>query len=175
MDLKKENEQHPAIKETLDAVKANIDMLMNIKGTVSPDHLHRELGKIMWNYVGMARDAEGLKKAITEIQALREEFKTNLKIVGDKTELNDQLERAGRLQDFLELGELMARDALERNESCGGHFRTEYQTPEGEALRNDDAFMYAAAWQYTGEGQPEELVKEDLKFEFVHPSQRSYK
>jgi len=175
LGFEKENESHPAFKETLEDVKSNINTLMGINGKVSPDHLHRELGKIMWNYVGMARDAQGLSKAITEIQALRSEFNSNLRVVGDRTELNDQLEKAGRLQDFLELGELMARDALERNESCGGHFRTEYQTPEGEALRNDDEFMYVSAWQYKGQGQQEELVKEDLKFEFVHPSQRSYK
>jgi succinate dehydrogenase / fumarate reductase flavoprotein subunit len=175
LGFEKENESHPAFKATMDDVKENINTLMGINGKVSPDHLHRELGKVMWNYVGMARDAQGLQKAISEIQALKNEFNTNLRVVGDKTELNDQLEKAGRLQDFLELGELMARDALERNESCGGHFRTEYQTPEGEALRNDEEFMYAAAWQYKGYNQPEELVKEDLKFEFVKPSQRSYK
>ena len=159
----------------MDEVKDNIDTLVNIKGNSSPDHLHRELGKIMWNNVGMARDADGLKKAVAEIDSLKEVFKKDLKIVGDKTELNEQLEKAGRLQDFLELGSLMARDALERKESCGGHFRTEYQTPEGEAMRDDENFMYVSAWQYKGADQPEELNKEDLKFEFVHPSQRSYK
>jgi succinate dehydrogenase / fumarate reductase, flavoprotein subunit len=171
----KENDQHPAFKQTLDEVQENINKLMDIKGSESPDALHRELGKIMWNHVGMARDAQGLQKAIDEIKGVREQFYKNLRITGDKTELNDQLERAGRLQDFLELGELMARDALERNESCGGHFRTEYQTPEGEAMRDDDHFMYVSAWEYKGENQPEELHKEELNFEFVKPSQRSYK
>lgn len=171
----KEDDKNPAFKQTLEEVKENINSLMNIKGEKSPDLLHRELGKIMWDNVGMARDAEGLKTAISRIGDLQNEFNKNLKIVGEKTELNDQLEKAGRLQDFLELGSLMARDALERNESCGGHFRTEYQTPEGEALRDDENYMYAAAWEYKGQGQPEELTKEALKYEFVHPSQRSYK
>jgi len=171
----KENEELPAFKETVDAVNDNINKLINIKGKSSPDHLHRELGKIMWNQVGMARDKAGLEKAIADIAALQETFYNDLRIVGDKTELNDQLERAGRLQDFLELGALMARDALERNESCGGHFRTEYQTPEGEALRDDEHYMYGAAWEYAGFKQPEVLNKEELNFEFVHPSQRSYK
>jgi len=171
----KEDDKHPAFAETMNAVKENVNKLMSINGKSSPDHLHRELGKVMWDYVGMARDARGLQKAISEIDALKETFNKDLRVVGDKTELNDQLEKAGRLQDFLELGALMARDALERNESCGGHFRTEYQAPEGEAMRNDDQFMYVSAWEYKGAGQPEELHKEDLNFEFVHPSQRSYK
>jgi len=171
----KEDDKNPAFKQTMDEVKSNIDTLVNIKGSSSPDHLHRELGKIMWNNVGMARDADGLKKAIADIDSLKEVFNKDLRVVGDKTELNEQLEKAGRLQDFLELGSLMARDALERNESCGGHFRTEYQTPEGEALRDDDNFMFVSAWEYKGQGQPEQLNKEELKYEFVHPSQRSYK
>ena len=171
----KEDDKNPAFKQTMDEVKSNIDTLVNIKGGSSPDHLHRELGKIMWNNVGMARDADGLKKAIADIDSLKEVFNKDLRVVGDKAELNEQLEKAGRLQDFLELGSLMARDALERNESCGGHFRTEYQTPEGEALRDDEHFMFVSAWEYKGQWQPEQLNKEELKYEFVHPSQRSYK
>jgi succinate dehydrogenase / fumarate reductase, flavoprotein subunit len=174
LGFNKVNEELPEFKQTADEVKDNINKLISINGKESPDHLHRELGKIMWNNVGMARDAQGLEKAISDIRALRDDFYKNLRITGEKSELNDQLEKAGRLQDFLELGELMARDALERNESCGGHFRTEYQTPEGEAMRDDEHFMYVSAWEYKGPGQ-EELHKEDLKFEFVKPSQRSYK
>jgi succinate dehydrogenase / fumarate reductase flavoprotein subunit len=169
------DESNPAFQQTLDAVQENIRKLMDIKGTQSPDHLHRELGKIMWDKVGMARSAEGLREAISQIKALRETFYKDLRIVGEGNELNDQLEKAGRLQDFLELGELMARDALERNESCGGHFRVEYQTPEGEAQRDDENYSYVAAWKYTGPNQPEELEKEQLHFEYVKPSQRSYK
>ncbi len=171
----KEDTKNPAFNQTMEEVKENINYLMNIKGKLSPDHIHKELGKVMWDKVGMARDAEGLKTAIAKIGDLQNEFNTNLKVVGEKADLNDQLEKAGRLQDFLQLGALLARDALERNESCGGHFRTEYQTPEGEALRDDEHYMYVAAWEYKGSGQPEVLQKEDLKYEFVHPSQRSYK
>ncbi len=148
---------------------------MSINGKRTPDELHRELGIIMWDKVGMARDAKGLQTAIDEIRALRNEFNTNLRVVGESTDLNDELEKAGRLADFLELGELMAYDALQRNESCGGHFRAEYQTEEGEARRDDDNFMYVAAWEYKGEGKTEELHKEALVYETVHPSQRSYK
>jgi len=171
----KEDDKNPAFHQTMEEVKENINNLMSIKGELSPDHIHKELGKVMWDKVGMARDAEGLKTAINEIKGLQNEFNTNLKVVGEKTDLNDQLEKAGRVQDFLQLGALIARDALDRNESCGGHFRTEYQTPEGEALRDDKNYMYVAAWEYKGPGQPEELNKEELKYEFVHPSQRSYK
>jgi succinate dehydrogenase / fumarate reductase, flavoprotein subunit len=174
LGFNKVNEELPEFKQTADEVKENINKLISINGKESPDHLHRELGKIMWNDVGMARNAQGLEKAISDIRSLRDDFYKNLRITGEKSDLNDQLEKAGRLQDFLELGELMARDALERNESCGGHFRTEYQTPEGEAMRDDENFMYVSAWEYKGPGQ-EELHKEDLKFEFVKPSQRSYK
>jgi succinate dehydrogenase / fumarate reductase flavoprotein subunit len=164
-----------AFKQAEADVKENIKEMLAINGKVSPDHLHRELGKIMWNNVGMARNEQGLKQAISDIKGLKEEYAKNLRVVGTNEELNNEIEKAGRLADFLELGQLMAEDALARNESCGGHFRTEYQTPEGEAMRNDEQYSYVAAWEYKGKGQSEELHKEELKYEYVKPSQRSYK
>jgi succinate dehydrogenase / fumarate reductase, flavoprotein subunit len=166
---------HPAFKQAEDDVKERINKFLSIKGTRTPDELHRLLGKTIWDNVGMARSAESLNKAISDIKALKNEFWTNLRVTGSGSELNEQLEKAGRLADLLELGQLMAEDALHRNESCGGHFRLEYQTEEGEALRNDEDFAYVAAWEYMGENQPEKLNKEMLNFEFVKPSQRSYK
>jgi succinate dehydrogenase / fumarate reductase flavoprotein subunit len=166
---------HPAYKQTEDEVKERINKLTSIKGTKSPDELHRKLGSVMWNKVGMARDAAGLKEAIAEIRSIRNEFWNDLKVVGSTMELNYEIEHANRLSDFLELGELMAGDALDRNESCGGHFRLEYQTPEGEALRDDANFMYVSAWEYMGENKEEKLHKEPLAYESVVPSQRSYK
>ncbi len=151
------------------------EKLLGIKGDKSVTQFHRELGKIMWDRVGMARTAEGLTAAIDEIGRLRDEFWQNLRIPGEANTLNKNLEFAGRVADFMELGELMARDALDRKESCGGHFREEYQTPEGEALRNDEDFSYVAAWEYTGGGTGELMHRENLDFEFVTPSQRSYK
>jgi succinate dehydrogenase / fumarate reductase flavoprotein subunit len=137
--------------------------------------LHRELGKVLWEYCGMSRNAAGLQRAIGKIQELREEFWLNVNVTGEEGEFNQQLEAAGRVADYFELGELMCIDALHRNESCGGHFREEHQTPEGEALRDDEQYSYVAAWEYTGMGQPPALHKEPLEFEYVHPSQRSYK
>ncbi|MBC8165690.1 MAG: fumarate reductase/succinate dehydrogenase flavoprotein subunit, partial [Bryobacteraceae bacterium] len=137
--------------------------------------IHRELGRIMWDNCGMARNAPNLQKAIGEIQSLREEFWRDVKIPGDGDGMNQGLEHAGRVADFLELGELMCHDALHREESCGGHFREEHQTEEGEALRDDERFSYVAAWGYGGANGTPELVKEPLAFEYVHPSQRSYK
>jgi succinate dehydrogenase / fumarate reductase flavoprotein subunit len=166
---------HPAFKEAEKEVREGVNKLIAIKGTRTPDDFHRALGKIMWDNVGMARTADGLTKAIAEMKALKDEFWKDLKVSGVGEELNEQLEKAGRTADFLELGILMAEDALDRNESCGGHFRLEYQTPEGEAMRDDENYSYVAAWEYMGENVPEKLNKEDLKFEFVHPSQRSYK
>jgi succinate dehydrogenase / fumarate reductase flavoprotein subunit len=148
---------------------------MNIKGNQTVDSFHRRLGLIMWDNVGMGRNEAGLKKAIVEIAKLREEFWKDVKISGELNEINPELEKAGRVADFLELGELMARDALNRNESCGGHFREEYQTPEGEALRNDEDFMYASAWEYTGENAEPKLNKEILDYEFIEVKQRNYK
>jgi succinate dehydrogenase / fumarate reductase flavoprotein subunit len=129
----------------------------------------------MWEYCGMARNAKGLEKAIGSIQSLREEFWRDVNVLGSGADLNQSLEKAGRVADFLELGELMCLDALQREESCGGHFREEHQTPEGEAMRDDAGFAYAAAWQYAGEGHAPSLHKEPLSFEYVKPSQRSYK
>lgn len=156
-------------------VKDRIDQLMNIKGKQSVDSFHKKLGKIMWDKCGMARNEKGLKEAIAEIKALREEFWKDVKIPGKKDEFNQELEKAGRVADFLELGELMCKDALNRNESCGGHFREEYQTPEGEALRDDDKYMYVAAWEYKGDTAEPELHKEDLKYENIEVKTRSYK
>jgi succinate dehydrogenase / fumarate reductase flavoprotein subunit len=141
----------------------------------SVDSFHRELGRIMWEYCGMARNAEGLKTALARIPELREEYWRDVKVLGTGDELNQSLEKAGRVADFLELAELMCLDALERNESCGGHFREEYQTPEGEAARDDANYSYGSAWEFTGVGNTPVLHKEPLAFEYVHPAQRSYK
>ncbi len=165
---------HPAFVAAEKEVSDRINKLMSIKGTESVESFHKRLGKIMWEKCGMARNEKGLKEAIEEIKALRKEFWSNVRIPGDIDEFNPELDKAGRVADFIELGELMCIDALNRNESCGGHFREEYQTEEGEALRDDEKFMYVAAWEYKGEGQFE-LHKEDLNYEVVHPSARSYK
>lgn len=156
-------------------VKERINKLVNNNGSKSVDHFHKRLGKIMWDKVGMARNAEGLKQAITEIAALREEFWKDVKIPGSAEEMNAELEKAGRVADFLELGELFAKDALHREESCGGHFREEYQTEEGEALRDDENFMYVAAWEYTGNPADAILHKENLEYENIEVKTRSYK
>ncbi|MHA8054111.1 fumarate reductase/succinate dehydrogenase flavoprotein subunit [Aquirufa sp. OSTEICH-129A] len=156
------------------AVKEQIEKLMSIRGTKSVDYFHKKLGLIMWNQCGMARNEEGLKMAIADIQALRKEFWSDVRIPGEANNLNPELEKAGRVADFLELGELMCKDALDRNESCGGHFREEYQTEDGEALRDDENYAYVAAWEFKGESQFE-LHKEELKFENIKIAQRSYK
>jgi len=166
--------QDHAFDEAERSVQEQIDRLMNIGGSKSVDFFHKALGKIMWDKCGMARSEEGLKQAISEIQALREEFYAQVKVPGSAHEMNPELEKAIRVADFLELGELMCYDALNRNESCGGHFREEYQTEDGEALRDDENFAYVAAWEY-GQGQAPILHKEDLNFENVKPSTRSYK
>ena len=166
---------HEAFKAAEKDVKDTIEKLLSIKGDKSVDHYHKELGKIMWEYCGMSRTAEGLQKAKGMIQELRKEFWENVKVLGNNDEFNLSLEKASRVADFLELGELMVDDALHRNESCGGHFREEYQTEEGEAKRNDEDFAYVAAWEFKGPEQPEELHKEDLIFENVKLTQRSYK
>ena len=149
--------------------------LLAIKGKRTVTSLHRELGKIVWEYCGMSRNAKGLQFAIGKIRELREEFWRNVDVVGSENELNQALEHAGRVADFLELAELMCIDALHRNESCGGHFREEHQTPDGEALRDDKRYSYVAAWEFQGLDHPPALHKEPLKFEYVHPAQRSYK
>jgi len=166
---------HPAFAEAKAGVQARTETLLNIKGTRTPDDFHKALGHIVWEYCGMSRNAEGLRHAKAEIQKLRKEFWSDVKIVGSGEEFNQTLEKAGRVADFLELGELMMDDALARDESCGGHFREEYQTPEGEALRDDEHFAYVAAWEYQGENQPERLNKEELTFDNVKLTQRSYK
>ena len=166
---------HPDVRRVEADVAASSRKLLDIKGKRTVDSFHRELGKIMWDYCGMARNATGLKKALQLIPELRAEFWRNVNVPGSDVELNQALEKAGRVADFLELGELMCLDALHREESCGGHFREEYQTEDGEALRNDELFAYVAAWEYSGPGQPERLHREPLGFEYVHLAQRSYK
>ena len=165
----------PEVRAAVADVQARTSRLLSIKGKRTVASFHRELGKIMWEYCGMARDAAGLSKAIELIPRLREEFWAGVNVPGSGSDLNQTLEYAGRVADFLELGELMCRDALHRNESAGGHFRTEYQTPDGEALRNDDEFAYVAAWEYGGEGAAPILNREPLVFENIKLSQRSYK
>ena len=165
---------HPAFAETEKAVSERINALMNIKGTKTVESFHKRLGLIMWNKCGMARNEEGLKEAIAEIQALKKEFWSDVKIPGEIMNMNPELDKAGRVADFIELGELMCKDALNRNESCGGHFREESQTEDGEAKRDDENFCYVAAWEYKGDSEWE-LNKEILNFEVVKPSQRSYK
>ncbi|HZL10183.1 MAG TPA: fumarate reductase/succinate dehydrogenase flavoprotein subunit [Prolixibacteraceae bacterium] len=165
----------PEFAEAEKAVKDRFEKLMSIKGKRSVDNLHKELGLVMWDFVGMARNQEGLKDAIEKIAAIKKEFWTNVRIPGDMTGMNVELEKASRLADFIEIGELMARDALSREESCGGHFREEYQTPEGEALRQDDKFAYVSCWEYKGDKQTPELHKEELVYESVKMVQRNYK
>ncbi|RMD98189.1 MAG: fumarate reductase/succinate dehydrogenase flavoprotein subunit [Deltaproteobacteria bacterium] len=167
--------RHSAFAQAEKNVHDRVERLLAIDGKRTVDTFHRELGKVMWEYVGMARSAAGLEKAIGEIRALREAFWKDVKVVGSAESLNQSLEKAGRVADFLELAELMAHDALHRDESCGGHFRVEHQTEEGEAKRNDEEFAYVAAWEFQGEDQPPRLHKEPLEFEYVKPSQRSYK
>ena len=171
----KVDENHPEFARAKEEVKQGIERLLKINGAKPVDYFHKRLGKIMWDKCGMARTESGLKEAKAEIQALKKEFWSNVKVLGTNEELNQTLEKANRVADFLELGELMVDDALNRNESCGGHFREEYQTPDGEALRDDENFAYVAAWKYLGEGKEEELVKEELVFENVKLTQRSYK
>ncbi len=162
-------------EEAENKVTDELNKLINNNGSKSVDYFHKKLGLIMWNKVGMARNEKGLKEAIQEIAELREEFYKDVRVPGELNELNQELEKAGRVADFLELGELFARDALEREESCGGHFREEFQTEEGEALRKDDSYTYVAAWEYTGKPSEAVLHKEDLKFENVELKTRSYK
>lgn len=165
---------HEAFVTAENETRARLEKLMNIKGTKSVDHFHKRLGKIMWEKCGMARNAEGLKQAITEIQALRIEFWKDVRVPGEMNDFNPELEKAGRVADFIELGELMCKDALNRNESCGGHFREEYQTEEGEALRDDEQYNYVAAWEQLTNGDWE-LHKEILNYENIKIAQRSYK
>ena len=172
---KKVSTDMPEFRKTEEEARERVNKLLSVGGRVPADEFHRLLGLIMWDQCGMARDEAGLKKAISEIRALRERFWKEVAVPGTGAELNQSLERAGRVADFLEFGELLCLDALSREESCGGHFRTEHQTPEGEALRHDDKFAQVFAWMFTGEGNAPELVKEPLNYEAVHLATRSYK
>ena len=165
----------PEFVEAEKAINARIAKLMNVKGKETVDSIHRKLGHIMWEHVGMARDAEGLKEAIQMLKDLKKEFWSNVFIPGEANSLNVELDKALRLADFIEIGALMAHDALDRAESCGGHFRTEHQTEEGEAMRHDDKFMYVSCWEYQGEDKDPVMLKEDLNYQFVVPQTRNYK
>ena len=166
---------HPEFEKALTDSKSKFDKLLAINGTRTVDDFHRELGKVMWDHVGMARNEVGLKKAIDQIRSIKEAFWKDVKVTGTNVDVNTELEKAGRVADFLELGELMALDALERTESCGGHFREESQTEEGEAKRDDENFAHVAAWEYQGDGAKPLRHIEELKFEYVKLTQRSYK
>jgi succinate dehydrogenase / fumarate reductase flavoprotein subunit len=164
----------PVFTQAETSVGDVVARLLSVKGTRSVDHFHRELGKIMWDNCGMARNEAGLEKALSEIPALREEFWKDVRVLGSGS-LNQSLEKATRVTDFFELAELMVRDALHRRESCGGHFREESQTEDGEALRDDDNYAYVAAWEWTGKGNEPQLHREPLDFQYVKLTQRSYK
>jgi succinate dehydrogenase flavoprotein subunit len=173
--LERIDSSHPCVRDAESCVAKTTNRLLEIQGTRTVTSFHREVGKLLWDECGMTRNAAGLKSALERVPQLREEFWKNVNVLGGGEELNQALENAGRVADFLEFGELMCLDALHRNESCGGHFREEYQTPDGEARRNDEAFSYVAAWEYTGPGNQPIPNTEPLAFEYVHPSQRSYK
>jgi succinate dehydrogenase / fumarate reductase, flavoprotein subunit len=166
---------HPTVTNAVTAVRGRIAKLLSVNGSRTVDSFHRELGRLMWDYCGMERSEEGLRKALTRIRELKDEFWSDVKVLGGNDELNQALERAGRVADFFELGELMCIDALVRRESCGGHFRVESQTPDGEALRDDDDFAYVSAWEFAGENHRPILHKEPLVYDYVEMKQRSYK
>jgi len=173
--LDKVDTNHPVVRDTETCVARQTNRLLDIRGKRTVTSFHRELGKLLWDLCGMARNEAGLKTALGRVPELREEFWRNVNVLGGGEELNQALENAGRVADFLEFSELMCLDALHRNESCGGHFREEFQTPDGEALRDDARFAYVAAWEYAGRDKQPILNKEPLNFEYVHPAQRSYK
>lgn len=173
--FEKVDESHPAVVEARASVEERINHFLSVKGTRSVDSYHRELGNIMWEYCGMERTEDGLKKAIDLIRTLKDDFWRNVKVLGTNESLNQSLEKAGRVADFIELGELMCIDALNRRESCGGHFRAESQTEDNEALRHDDLFAYVAAWEFAGDGEPPVLHKEELTYTAIEMKQRSYK
>jgi succinate dehydrogenase / fumarate reductase flavoprotein subunit len=173
--LEKVDETHPSFQEAGKNISELTNKLLSIKGKRTVDSLHRELGKLMWDYCGMARNKKGLQQALSAIPDLRAQFWSDVNVVGENEEVNQSLEKAGRVADFMELAELMCLDALQREESCGGHFREEYQTPEGEALRNDERFTHVTAWEFQGVGQTPVEHREPLKFEYVPLTQRSYK
>jgi succinate dehydrogenase / fumarate reductase flavoprotein subunit len=164
----------PAFREAEQGIVDSTKKLMSINGSRSVDHFHRELGNVLWEHCGIERSKESLEKALAEIPALREEFYADVRVMGDHQSLNQSLEKAGRVADYMEFAELLCTDALQREESCGGHFRVEHQTEDGEALRNDADFSYVAAWEFTGVGRAPALHKEPLEFEAVHLAQRSY-
>jgi succinate dehydrogenase / fumarate reductase flavoprotein subunit len=166
---------HPEFQFARSEVENRTKQLLSIKGKRTVDSIHKELGKVMWEDCGMARNRNGLEAALGKIPSIREEFRTNVNVTGESLEVNQALEKAGRVADFMELAELTCRDALEREESCGGHFREEYQTAEGEALRNDANFAHVAAWEYAGENSAPIRNTEPLDFEYVHLAQRNYK
>jgi succinate dehydrogenase / fumarate reductase flavoprotein subunit len=166
---------HPEFGRAAEAVRSRVARLLGIRGKRSVDSYHRELGKVMWDHCGMARNRKGLATALARIPELREQYWSDVVVLGPGESLNQSLEKAGRVADFMELAELMCLDALEREESCGGHFREEYQTEEGEALRNDERFCHAAVWEHAGEGGKPVRHVEPLSFEYVHLAQRSYK
>jgi succinate dehydrogenase / fumarate reductase flavoprotein subunit len=168
-------QDHPAVRSAEAAARERVTRLLAIKGKRTPTSFHRELGRILWEDCGMTRSRSSLERALAKIPALREEFWTNLTIPGGADDLNQSLELAGRVADFLELGELMCLDALERDESCGCHFREEHQTPDGEALRDDERFCHVAVWEHAGEGKRPLRHEEPLKYEAVHLATRSYK
>src|SRR3954454_19549398 len=172
---KRPSPESPEFEQAEQSVRARLEKLLKVNGTRSADSFHRELGKLMWDLCGMERSEESLRKALDRIPELKQEFWTNVKVVGDWSSFNQNLEQAGRVADFIELAELMCIDALHRNESCGGHFRAESQTPEGEALRDDETFPSVAAWEWTPDGTPPVLHREALEYEYVHLAQRSYK
>jgi succinate dehydrogenase / fumarate reductase flavoprotein subunit len=165
----------PVFREAEGVVHDNVQKMLSINGNKTVDEIHRELGHVMWDNCGMSRTEQSLTKALAEIPAIREEFWKNVRVLGENETRNQSLEKAGRVADFLEFGELLVYDALQRNESCGGHFREEYQYEDGEAKRDDENFSYVAAWEFAGVGNDPVLHKEDLVWENVHPSTRSYK
>ncbi|MCK4677312.1 MAG: fumarate reductase/succinate dehydrogenase flavoprotein subunit, partial [Bacteroidales bacterium] len=167
--------EKPEFKESEEAMREKIDRLLAINGTQTATSFHKRLGKILWDYSGMARNEEGLNKAMDMIEELRKEFWNDVKIPGSANELNQELEKAGRVADFFELAKLLVTDALHRKESCGAHFREESQTDTGEAKRDDTNYSFVSAWEYQGEGLPPKLHKEELTFEFVEVKERSYK
>lgn len=175
MVLGKVTTDHPAFKEALNECRERLQLVLNIKGNKTADDFHKQLGHVMWDHCGMARNRNGLEKALIEIPKIREEFWNNVKVPGIGAELNQELEKVMRVADFLELGETMCLDALQREESCGGHFREEHQTPDNEAKRDDKNFAHVAAWEYQGDGKKPIRHKEELNFEYCHPTQRSYK
>jgi succinate dehydrogenase / fumarate reductase flavoprotein subunit len=171
----KAKEDDAECKKSIEDVKAHVKKLLLINGTVTPAEFMRKLGNVTWNNIGMARSKESLTEALAKIPEIREEFWKNLKVSGTELEVNQQLENAGRTIDFIEFAELLCRDALDRDESCGAHFRVEHQLPDGEAKRNDEKFSYVAAWGFKGDGVPPELHKEPLEFNLIKPAVRSYK